>query len=101
MPTKSEELGVREAPNSEQEAEPIAFMPEDYLQFLDQSITDNRVYCGLGYFLDHAVNHHPEVDAQKYENIQDIIDTADDVRLDNKNKSRNPSILFIKNVGGQ
>ena len=42
-----------------------------------------------GYFIDHAANHHPEVDAEDYYNIQGIIDTADDVKLDASNPNRN------------
>lgn len=52
-----------------------------------------------GYFIDHAANHHPEVDAEDYYNIQGIIDTADDVKLDASNPNRNPSLIFIKQVG--
>ncbi|MBO4511923.1 MAG: hypothetical protein J5746_04090 [Victivallales bacterium] len=80
------------------ELQPIAFIPQIYLPYLNAGINDNRVYSGAGYFIEHAVNHHPEVDASSYDNIQAVIDNADDVKLDNKNKERNPSILFIKQI---
>ena len=83
------------------ELQPIAYIPEGYLRFFDASMTDNRVYSGLGYFLDHIVNHHPGVASSQYLKIQEIIDTADDVKLDAGNTSRNSSILFIKNVASQ
>ena len=38
---------------------PIAYIPIDYVSLLDAEIEDNRVYSGMGYFIDHAVNHHP------------------------------------------
>ena len=78
--------------------EAVAHIPIEYLPYLSDGIEDNRVYSGKGYLIDHAVNHHPEVEITSYGNIQNIIDTADDVKLDNKNPGRNPSILFIKQV---
>ena len=80
------------------ELEAIAHIPVEYLPYLSDGIEDNRVYSGKGYLIDHAVNHHPEVSIMSYDNIQNIIDTADDVKLDNRNPGRNPSILFIKQV---
>ena len=81
------------------ELKPIAYIRKEYLPFLADGITDNRVYSGKAYFLDHAVNHHKEVSAPEYYNIQKIIDTADDVKLDNTKPGRKPSLLFIKNTG--
>ena len=78
--------------------EPIAYIPQQYLGYLSDGINDNRVYCGKGYMIDHAVNHHQEVKPEAYSNIQNIIDTPDDVKLDDHNPNRNKSILFIKNL---
>jgi hypothetical protein len=77
------------------ELEPIAYLPYAYLSFLDTEIVDNRIYCGKGYFLDHAVNHHPEVDPAKYCNIQQILNCPDNVKLDKRFGNRE-SLVFIK-----
>jgi hypothetical protein len=51
----------------------------------------------MGYFLDHAVNHHPNVAVSEYVHIQDIVTNPDDVKLDDKNADRN-SLVFIKKI---
>jgi hypothetical protein len=40
---------------------PIASVPPEYLSAFNGMVEDNRVYCGKAYFLDHAVNHHPQI----------------------------------------
>jgi len=75
--------------------ESIAYLPYPYLSCLDAEITDNKIYCGKGYFIDHVVNHHPEVDPVEYCNIQHIIDCPDDVKLDKRFESRK-ALVFIK-----
>jgi phosphoribosylformylglycinamidine (FGAM) synthase-like amidotransferase family enzyme len=75
--------------------EPIAYLPYPYLSYLDTEIADNRIYCGKGYFLDHAVNHHPEVNPVEYLNIQQIINCPDDVKLDKRFENRK-ALVFIK-----
>jgi len=77
------------------ELEPIAYLPQLYLPCLATEIVDNLIYCGKGYFLDHAVNHHPEVDRAEYTNIQNIINYPDDVKLDNRFEGRK-NLVFIK-----
>ena len=82
---------------------PIAFLPEQYLQFFDGATGDNRVYSGKGYFLDHAVNHHPEIGAAEYGSLQEILSSADEVIIDrridhNTGKSRDV-LMFVKNIG--
>ncbi|MDR2476175.1 MAG: phosphoribosylformylglycinamidine synthase subunit PurQ, partial [Treponema sp.] len=75
--------------------EPIASVPYNYLSFFDPDISDNRVYCGKGYFIDHAINHHPEVNPAEYTNIPELINNPDDVKLDNRFENRK-SLIFIK-----
>jgi phosphoribosylformylglycinamidine (FGAM) synthase-like enzyme/phosphoribosylformylglycinamidine (FGAM) synthase-like amidotransferase family enzyme len=75
--------------------EPIAYLPNPYLPYLDAGIVDNRIYCGKGYFIDHAVNHHPEVNPDEYLNIQQIINFPDDVKMDERFKNRK-ALIFIK-----
>ncbi len=64
--------------------------------YLWSNLQDNRVYSGMGYFLDHAVNHHPNIAADKYQNIQKVLNTPDEVKaiVDNGNNS----IVFIKQI---
>ncbi|MDR1984342.1 MAG: hypothetical protein LBQ28_05920 [Prevotellaceae bacterium] len=77
------------------ELQPIAYISPEYLKYLGNDIIDNRVYSGKGYFIEHAVNHHPEVDTSKYVNIQEILSNPDDVKIDDKLVNRN-SLIFIK-----
>lgn len=74
---------------------PVSVISRKYLDYLDPKLIDNRVYCGQGYMIDHAVNHHPELTAQEYDDIQAVIDNPDDVKLDDRNEGR-PSLVFIK-----
>ncbi|GHT44161.1 hypothetical protein AGMMS49965_19310 [Bacteroidia bacterium] len=74
--------------------EPIAYIDSVYLPYLGDNITDNRVYSGKGYFIDHAVNHHPEVKIEDYDDIQVILSNPDGVFLDDS--KANLSIVFVK-----
>lgn len=80
------------------ELKPISVLPPKYLAYLKKGIYDNRVYCSEGYLVEHAVNHHPEVDPKEYDDIQDIINTPDDVKLDDRDGSKR-SVVFVKDVG--
>jgi hypothetical protein len=66
------------------------------VRYLDNTLNDNRVYSGMGYFINHAVNHHPGVPASKYANIQDVLDNPDDVKETTKEGKR--SVIFIKEI---
>ncbi|MDR0427382.1 MAG: hypothetical protein LBH12_02140, partial [Dysgonamonadaceae bacterium] len=79
------------------ELEPIAIINPDYLQYLGDGVTDNHVYSGKGYFIDHAINHHPNISVKEYDNIQDILDNPDDIKLDTEREK--PSLIFIKQYG--
>lgn len=76
------------------ELQPIAVIPTGYLKYLGNEATDTHVYCGKGYFIDHAVNHHDEEPIEEYLKIQDILNSPTDVKLDTS-KGR-PTLLFIK-----
>ena len=78
------------------EPQPIAMVPDRYLQYIGDNITDSHVYSGMGYFIDHAVNHHPTVEAQKYLNIQEVLNNPDEVKSIKDNG--NDSIVFIKQI---
>jgi len=76
------------------ELEAIAYIRLEYLQCLGSDVSDSRVYSGMGYFIDHAVNHHPEVPLSDYQKIQEILNVPDDVLLDDSKKGS--SLIFVK-----
>ena len=71
-------------------------VPDRFLQYIGDNITDSHVYSGMGYFIDHAVNHHPTVEAKKYQNIQEVLNNPDEVKSIKDNG--NDSIVFIKQI---
>ncbi len=76
--------------------QPVAFVPKDALSVLGDGITDNRIYSGMGYFINHAVNHHPSVSAEKYDLIQDVLSDPDDYKEIIRNGKR--SVAFVKKI---
>ena len=58
---------------------------------------DSTVYCSKGYFIDHMVNHHPELDFDDYNHIQEILDKPENTYLDTKTYS----IAFEKEYKGR
>jgi len=81
------------------ELEGVAFVPEQYMQLLDPTISDNRIYSGKGYMIDHAVNHHPNVPASDYSNIQHVLNAPDAIKDVTGGSGTGKSIAFIKNIG--
>jgi hypothetical protein len=77
------------------EYEPIANINPEYLKYLGDDISDPIVYSGKGYFIDHAVNHHPEIDPIEYTKIPEILSKPDDIKLDDRNPDR-ISLVFVK-----
>lgn len=61
------------------ELEPIARIPEIVKQYLG-GVNGDYIYSGKGYFIDHAVNHHPELNLEDYANIQTIVSDYDDIK---------------------
>ncbi len=53
----------------------IAFIPESDCIFkgIWKGALSNKVYTGLGSFIDHWVNHHPEMDASDLVQIQNVL----------------------------
>ncbi|WP_448806932.1 PBECR3 domain-containing polyvalent protein [Akkermansia sp.] len=79
------------------ELEPIAVIPDKYVRMFGSDVMDNRVYSGKGYFIDHAVNHHPEVFPHEYADIHRILSAPDEVALDDRTKGRS-KFIFIKRL---
>ena len=75
--------------------EVIGSISEEYLKYFGENVTDKSVYSGKGYFIDHAVNHHPEVATEEYLKIPEILSSPDEVKLDDRKPGR-VSLVFIK-----
>ena len=79
---------------------PIAYIPKEYLQYFKGTAADNRLYTGLAYFLDHAVNRHSDVQKADYNNIQDIIINPDEIIIDRRKNGatgqERDNLLFVK-----
>lgn len=55
----------------------------------------NLVFTGLGSFIDHWVNHHPEMEADDFLKIQDVLDNPDKRYFD---RAKN-AVIFSKRYG--
>ena len=73
--------------------EPIAVLNKRNRQLLDVKSKD--VFCSEAYFIDHVVNHHPEISPKEYLALQKNLDAADEIVAD----ANNATIGFIKAVG--
>lgn len=74
---------------------PIAYIPGKYLSLFDEEMVDNRVYSSQAYFIDHAVNNHPNIDKERYLMIQDVLNDPDEIK---KIRREKVSIAFIKQL---
>ena len=83
--------------NFGQKIKVLGQIPEKYLKELNPKSNDRRVFCGKGYFIDHMVNHHPNVPLEDYELIPDVLESPDNVRFDDKKDV--PTLIFSKNFG--
>ena len=88
------------------ELEPIAYIPKQYISLVSADLKDQRIYCGKGYFIDHALRNHAkdgkqlnveDVDVSKYLNIQSVLDNPDSVKETYVDGKR--TIVFIKKIG--
>ena len=88
------------------ELEPIAYIPTQYISLVSQDLKDQRIYCGKGYFIDHALRNHAkggkqlnaeDVDVSKYLNIQSVLDNPDSVKETYVDGKR--TVVFIKKIG--
>ena len=76
------------------ELHPIAYLPKDDLDYFASNLSDNRIYSGMGYFIDHAAIQHPEVKAEEYDYIQQILNNPDSRKTTSQN-----SIAYVKKFG--
>ncbi len=88
------------------ELAPIAYIPEKHLSLFGDNVKDSRIYCGKGYFIDHALRNHggqgtqidiDDVDVSKYLNIQYVLDNPDHIKETFTDGKR--TVVFIKKIG--
>ena len=72
---------------------PIAVLNKRNRQLLGAK--SKNVFCSEAYFIDHAVNHHPEILPKEYLELQGNLDAPDEIVEDAKGNS----IGFIKEAG--
>ena len=75
--------------------QPIAYIPEKYMVVFDEDIVDNRVYSSMAYFIDHAVNNHPNINKERYLLIQEVLNDPDEIKEIVREKV---SIAFVKKI---
>ena len=82
---------------------PIAYIPTKFINLIGSNIKDQRIYCGKGYFIDHALRNHAksgmqisaaDVDVSKYLNIQAVLDNPDSIKETFVDGKR--TVVFIK-----
>ncbi|MGM9845126.1 MAG: hypothetical protein ACI30K_02730, partial [Muribaculaceae bacterium] len=85
---------------------PIAYIPTQFMSLVNPALKDARIYCGKGYFIDHALRNHgatgtqvsiDDVDVSKYLNIQTVLDSPDAVKETTVDGKR--TVIFIKKIG--
>ncbi len=64
--------------------QPIATLPERLAGAFRERPGDLTVYIGEAYFVDHCLNHHPEVPDDVYRRLQEILDAPDEAILDRR-----------------
>lgn len=76
--------------------EPVSYIPEKYVGLFGDLLTDKNVYSGKGYFIDHAVNHHPNVGVEEYLNIQEVLNNPDGIKEVNAEGKK--TVAFTKKL---
>lgn len=88
------------------ELQPIAYVPSQFISLVSPNLTNPRIYCGKGYFIDHAIRNHgtaghqasvEDVDVSKYLNIQTVLDNPDSIKETQIDGKR--TVVFIKKIG--
>lgn len=88
------------------ELQPIAYVPSQFISLVSPNLTNPRIYCGKGYFIDHALRNHgtaghqasvEDVDVSKYLNIQTVLDNPDSIKETQVDGKR--TVVFIKKIG--
>lgn len=64
--------------------QPIATLPESLAEAFREPPADLTIHIGEAYFVDHCLNHHPEVPDAVYRKLQEILDDPEEVILDRR-----------------
>ena len=78
---------------------PVAEMPVEAMEYF--GVDDQRIYSNRGYFIDHAVNRHPNLNVGDYLAMLDTFSSnspAADILIDDK--SVNKALIFIDKIDG-
>lgn len=77
---------------------PIAIIPGSNPVFkgIWHDAKTNVVYTGLGSFIDHWVNHHPEMEASDLLHIQEVLNSPDYLYYENAKNA----VIFDKQIEG-
>ncbi len=85
---------------------PIAYITSDNLSYVSKDAKDPRIYCGKGYFIDHALRNHSnqdtqisaeDVDVGKYLNMQSVLNDPDSLKETFVDGKR--TVVFVKKIG--
>lgn len=77
----------------------IATLPNRFAVAFEVLPIDLNIYVGEGYFIDHALNHHPEVEDTIYRSIDEILETPNEVIVDRR--KNHDSLVFHKQINGK
>lgn len=77
----------------------IATLPEHFADAFEVAPVDLKIYVGEGYFIDHALNHHPDVEDVIYRSIEEILEAPDEVIIDRR--KGHDSLVFHKTIHGK
>lgn len=77
--------------------EPVAFLNKQTRQLLGAKT--RSVLSSEAYFVDHAVNHHPEMQPKEFLKMQEVLESPDEIVRDTKGDIKGDTFGFIKNNG--
>lgn len=78
--------------------QPIATLPEHLAGAFRERPADLTIHIGEAYFVDHCLNHHPEVPDAVYRTLQDMLDAPEEVILDRRGGK--DGLLLTKRLSG-
>lgn len=78
--------------------QPIGTLPERLSGAFRERPDDLTVYIGEAYFVDHCLNHHPEVTDAIYRRLQEILDAPEEVILDQR--GHKDGLVLSKHLNG-
>ena len=77
--------------------EPVAFLNKQTRQLLGAKT--RSVLSSEAYFIDHAVNHHSEMQPKEFLKMQEVLESPDEIVKDTKGDINGVTFGFIKNDG--